>query len=164
MRYKQKKLLKSIFLGLTFLIVLVIGFGYLKVYLDGISDDISEPSDEYTSLISVFVNGTKVQEDDRILFEEIGDTHNVSVKFTKTNQFYNERLNYLPQVNDIVSIEDTFGDDKFVSVEITSLGIYENDFYLQIENEDGSFIFTLMIRTLRINVEDINVPDIIFYE
>lgn len=159
MRYKTKKTLKKLFVTLFFVIVLVLSFGFIKNYIDGMPSD--APGTE--SAISVYVDGERVDEEKRIYFTDYGDSKKISVKYTKSHKLYDQPLQYTFAVNNIIAYEDTFGDENYSNVTLTSVRKAQNDFYLQISNYDGSFIFTLLIDTSRLEDVVITLPDLIFY-
>ncbi len=161
MKRKQKQLVIQILVSLLLLLVIVASFGYLETFIRGVIDDSSQVQDDLPP-ITVYVDGELVENEHRLFFNEIGDSFDVVVKYTSSYKVYDKPLTWIAAVDEILVIDDVFGDDLFVSVELTSIGKANDDFLLNVSNTDGSFIFDFMIRTRLKLATDFELPDITF--
>lgn len=160
MNRRQLKTLRGIFTGFLALVAVLFAFPYIKDLVDKKAEETKEKP-----LLIVYVNGREAANDDLLVFNEIGTKHSIIVKYSKTHKLYDQELKYSVGKQNILSLEERHGDELYVDVFIECIAKDPDIFYLQIENADGSFIFSFKVKTTIIEVNEITFDeDIVFTE
>lgn len=160
MNRRQAKTLRGIFTGFLALVAVLFAFPYIKDFVNKKAEETKEKP-----LLIVYVNGREAVNDDLLVFNEIGTKHSIIVKYSKSHKLYDQELKYSVGKENILTLEERHGDEMFVDVIIESIAKDPDIFYLQIENADGSFIFSFKVKTTIIEVNEITFnEDIVFTE